>query len=82
VAQLASNLNQDLLLEVILEIDRTGKATIKSVEPTSQVSSSVNLTGLATGIIQNWEFEPSYDKEGKPFDQTYRLRLKITRQSQ
>jgi hypothetical protein len=82
VAQLASNLNQDLTLEVILEIDRTGKATIKSVESTSQVNSTVNVTDLAKGIIQNWEFEPSYDKQDKPFDQAYRLGLKITRQLQ
>jgi hypothetical protein len=81
VAQLASNLDQVLVLEVFLEIDRTGKATIKSVLPASQVSSSVNLTDLAKAIIQNWEFEPTYNKQDKPFDQTYQLSLKITRQS-
>lgn len=82
VAQLASNLKQDLTLHVILEIDRTGKATIQSVVATSQVSPSVNVIDLAKGIIQNWEFEPGYDKQGKPFDQTYSLGLIITRQSQ
>jgi hypothetical protein len=42
-----------------------------------QGSSSANLKELAQAIIQNWEFEPTLNKQGEPFDQTYQLSLKI-----
>ncbi len=80
MAKLASSLDQVLVLEVFLLIDRTGKPKIEKVESVMsapQGSSSVNLTKLAEAIIQNWEFEPTLNKQGKPFDQTYQLSLKI-----
>ncbi len=80
VAKLASSLDQVLVLEVFLLIDRTGKPKIEKVEsvmPAPQGSSSVNLTKLAEAIIQNWEFEPTLNKQGQAFDQTYQLSLKI-----
>jgi hypothetical protein len=80
VAKLASSLDQVLVLEVFLLIDRTGKPKIEKVESVMsapQGSSSANLKELAQAIIQNWEFEPTLNKQGEPFDQTYQLSLKI-----
>ncbi len=81
VAQLASDLDQAVVLEVYLLIDRTGKPAIQSVMPASSVSSSANLTLLAQAILQNWQFEPTYNTQGTAFDQTYQLSLRITPRS-
>jgi hypothetical protein len=81
VAQLASNLDQPLTLEVYLLIDQTGKPTIQSVMPVSPVSSEVNLTELVQAIFQNWQFEATKNTQGQEFSQAYQLSLKITPRS-
>ena len=81
VAQLASSLEQPLILEVYLLIDQTGKPTIQSVIPASPVSSQVNLTELVQAIFKNWQFEATKNTQGQKFSQAYQLSLKITPRS-
>ena len=81
VGKLASHLERPLVLEVFLLIDRTGKATVQRVIPASEDTSGINLTQIAQAIIQTWEFEPTYNQQGKPFDQAYQLPLQITPRS-
>ncbi len=84
VAQLASNLDQVLVLEILLRIDSTGTATIQSVTPVSQGNNPVDSDQIARAIIQNWQFEPTYSVGGGaaydrvgPVAQTYWLTLTI-----
>lgn len=80
-AELASNLDQPLVLEVFLLIDRTGMPTVEQVISVSEQTSGINLTQLVQAIIQTWEFEPTYNNQGEPFGQTYQLSLQITPRS-
>ncbi len=81
VGEFASNLDQPLVLEVFLLIDRTGTPTVEQVISVSEQTSGINLTQLVQAIIQTWEFEPTYNNKGEPFDQTYQLALQITPRS-
>ncbi len=76
-AQLGGNLEQDVVLEVLLLIDNTGKATLQSPPQVVQGSSNVDPTKLAQLVIQGLQFEPAY-MDGGAVAQEYYVRLQIS----
>lgn len=73
------NLNQKLRLKLIVLIDPTGKSEL-APNPIEISGASVNpdiVRKLATEIINQWEFEPTY-MEGHPVMQAYYLTLEIS----
>lgn len=79
VSQVAGNLNQTLVLQIWLIIDRNGRPTLQSAK-VSQGSSPVEPTELAQAMMQNWHFEPAYMGEGA-VDQEYLVTLSISPRS-
>lgn len=74
-AKLVAQLDQPVVLEVLLRIDRNGTPKAQSAR-VLQGNSSVDPTQLADAIVQNWQFEPT-QMEGSPVEQEYYLRLNI-----
>lgn len=75
VAKLVAQLNEPVVLEVLLRIDRNGTPKAQTAK-VLQGNSSVDPTQLAEAIVQNWQFEPT-QMEGSPVEQEYYLRLNI-----
>ncbi|HEY9603973.1 MAG TPA: hypothetical protein V6C85_20330 [Allocoleopsis sp.] len=74
-AKLVAQLEQPVVLEVLLRIDRNGTPKAQSAK-VLQGNSTVDPTQLAEAIVQNWQFEPT-QMEGSPVEQEYYLRLNI-----
>jgi hypothetical protein len=74
-ARLVAQLDQPVVLEVLLRIDRNGTPKAQTAK-VLQGDSNVDPTQLAQAIVQNWQFEPT-QMEGSPVEQEYYLRLNI-----
>jgi hypothetical protein len=74
-AQLVAKLDQPVVLQVLVRIDRNGTPSAQSAK-VLEGSSNVDPNQLAQAIVQNWQFEPTR-MEGGAVDQEYYLRLNI-----
>ncbi len=78
--QLVTDLNQPVVLEMLLLIDRNGKATLQLPPKVVQGGSNVDPTQLAQIVIQNSQFIPARmenDMVDDAVDQEYYLTVSI-----
>lgn len=69
---LTTNADQPIILRVILLIDQTGKPAL---EDSQLVEGGINIevARLAEVIVNQWRFEPTLNKQGEAFAQTYEV---------